>query len=161
SITVIDASTIPRRFERTFSRRACACVYSAAIGSNLCRTPRSNGAGHPTCSRRSCSSGSDTRMSRARSTSSQVTEMCHTVWLGAAGRGTAFALLKCAKQRWGESLRAIAADTNPPYLVAASVLAQAFEQVPAVVDKQFAAHLTEALTRHRVDTYVPILDEEI
>lgn len=97
----------------------------------------------------------------ARYMSSQVSEGCHTIWLGAAGTGTAFALLKSARQRWGRSVRGIAADINPAHLVAASALAQAFEQVPPVADKRFAVHLAEALARHQVDTYVPILDEEI
>ena len=84
-----------------------------------------------------------------------------TVWLGAAGTGTAFSILVAAQQRWGGRLRVIAADTNPAYLVAATALAQNFEQVPLVADERFADHLLEAFSRHNVDTYVPILDEEI
>jgi len=88
-------------------------------------------------------------------------EPFRTVWLGAAGTGTAFAIVRAAQQRWSDSLRIIAADTNPPHLVAAAALAQAFEQTPFVADEQFAPFLLEAFSRLNVDTYVPILDEEI
>ena len=93
--------------------------------------------------------------------SSQAPDWCHTVWLGAAGTGTAFGILKSMRQRWGQDVRVVAADINPAHLVAATALAQAFERVPLVTEEQFISHLVEALARHEVDTYVPILDEEI
>lgn len=83
------------------------------------------------------------------------------MWLGAAGTGTAFGVLLSLRERWGGRVAVVAADTNPSHLVAASVVADAFEQVLPAADPGFAAQLAEGLTRQAVDTYVPILDSEI
>jgi carbamoyl-phosphate synthase large subunit len=55
----------------------------------------------------------------------------------------------------------VVGDTNPPRLVAASKLADVALQVPPVAEPSFVDCLTDLIVRHRVDIYVPILDEEI
>ncbi len=85
----------------------------------------------------------------------------HTLFVGAAGTGTAYGLCWSARQHFGDRIRIVVADTNPRHLVAASALSDAFEQLPPVASGEFPAALGAALRRHRVDTYQPILDEEI
>ncbi len=85
----------------------------------------------------------------------------HTLWVGAAGTGTAYGLCRSVRNHFGARVQIIAADINPSYLVPASAVADAFEQVPAVSHNRFPATLRERLARHGVDTYQPILDEEI
>ena len=58
-------------------------------------------------------------------------------------------------------MRIVAADINPGYLVAASDIADAFEQVPPASDLAFPGILAAGMKRHDVDTYAPILDSEI
>lgn len=85
----------------------------------------------------------------------------HTLWVGSAGTGTAYGLCQSARRHFGSSVRIVAADTNPAHLVAASAMADTFERVPPVSSPTFAAYLADALLRHHVDTYQPLLDEEI
>lgn len=86
----------------------------------------------------------------------------HVVWLGAAGTMTAHGIARRVRANWGDTVAIVAADINPPVLVAASELADACEQVPPVADRDaFTAALRAGVRRHRADTYVPLLVEEI
>lgn len=85
----------------------------------------------------------------------------HRLWIGAAGTSASFGIARSVRKRWASDVFIVAADINPPQLVAASSLADAYEQVLPVDDCDFALRLTDALMRHRIDTYFPILDEEI
>lgn len=85
----------------------------------------------------------------------------HTVWLGSAGTGTSFGLLRSLRDQFGPSVTVVAADIFPAHLIAASQLADSFEQVPPSTDSSFVPEILLRLARHRVDTYVPILDDEI
>ena len=85
----------------------------------------------------------------------------HTLWVGTAGTGTAYGLCRSAREYFGTRVRIVAADINPSHLVAASAIADAFEQVPPASDLAFSAVLAAGLERHAVDTYAPILDSEI
>lgn len=85
----------------------------------------------------------------------------HTIWLATAGTGTAFGILKSARERWGDQVTIVAADLLPRHLVAASAVADAFEQVPRIDSPNFTPRLLEGLRRHGADTYVPILDKEL
>lgn len=85
----------------------------------------------------------------------------HTLWLGAAGTGTAFGILRSIHEQFPGTIRVIAADMFPRHLVASAMLADCFEQVPPVSEPSFPGALRGGLSRHGVDTYVPILDEEI
>lgn len=85
----------------------------------------------------------------------------HTVWLGAAGTGTSFGILRSLREQFGASVTVVAADIFPAHLIAASQAADIFEQVPLGTDPAFVPELLSQLARHRVDTYVPILDDEI
>jgi biotin carboxylase len=84
-----------------------------------------------------------------------------TVWIGAAGTGTGFGLARSVRDHWGDGVRIVAADTNPPHLVAASALADETVQVRPFAEPEFADQLREGLERTGADTYVPIIDGEI
>ncbi|HEX8101729.1 MAG TPA: ATP-grasp domain-containing protein [Solirubrobacteraceae bacterium] len=84
------------------------------------------------------------------------------LWLGAAGTVTAHGIARRVRAAWGDGVGIVAVDINPPALVAAADLADACEQVPPVADRDaFAAALGDGIRRHGVDTYVPLLVEEI
>ncbi|MGH2914913.1 MAG: ATP-grasp domain-containing protein [Solirubrobacteraceae bacterium] len=83
------------------------------------------------------------------------------VWLGAAGTQTAFGLLTTIRRTWGSDVYIVAADINPRWLIPASTIADAYVQVPRADDEAFPDFLVDALTRHEVDTYIPIIDSEI
>jgi carbamoylphosphate synthase large subunit len=84
-----------------------------------------------------------------------------TVWVGAAGTGTAFGLIRSVRKRWGDKVRIVAADTNPAHLVAATTLADAFVKVPPIADPAFIKVLAAEFARSGPVTYVAILDAEI
>ncbi|MGZ4202492.1 MAG: ATP-grasp domain-containing protein [Thermoleophilaceae bacterium] len=85
----------------------------------------------------------------------------HTVWIGAAGTGTAYGLAASLREHWGDGVRIVAADINPPHLVATAALADETVQVPLLVEEEFVDDLFDGFVRFGVDTYVPILDDEI
>lgn len=83
------------------------------------------------------------------------------VLIGAAGTGTAFGAITALRRVWSEDVYILAIDTNPRHLVTASLLANHFEQVPAVASMEFPDILAEIIRSHSVDTYMPLLPEEI
>lgn len=86
----------------------------------------------------------------------------HTIWLGAAGTVTAQGVARRVRSAWAASVALVAADINPASLVAAADLADATERVPPVADRAaFVDALQAGVRRHGVDTYVPLLVEEI
>lgn len=86
----------------------------------------------------------------------------HVLWLGSAGTATAFGVARSVRAVWGQRVGIVAADVNPPHLVAAAALADSAEQVPYLADADgFADTLAAGLQRHGADTYMPLLVEEI
>ena len=85
----------------------------------------------------------------------------HAVWIGSAGTGTGFGLAVSLRDTWGSGVRIVAADVNPPELVAASLLADETRQVPYTAAPEFREALLGGLAESGADTYVPILDAEI
>jgi carbamoylphosphate synthase large subunit len=83
------------------------------------------------------------------------------VLLGSAGTGTAFGAACALRRVWSQSVRIIAMDINPRHLVTTSLLADAFEQVPLSANPDFPATLSEIIRRHHIDTYLPLLPDEI
>jgi carbamoyl-phosphate synthase large subunit len=85
-----------------------------------------------------------------------------TLWVGAAGSATGFGAIRSVRDVWDGRVRIVAGDINPPHLVAAGALADATVQVPFLANEEaFARTLWESLERHAVDTYMPLLVEEI
>ena len=84
-----------------------------------------------------------------------------TTWLGAAGTGTSFGIAKTMREQWGHKVRIIAADIFASHLIATSLFADEFVQVPLSSDPAFEPFVLRRLVETGTDLYVPILDEEI
>jgi len=86
----------------------------------------------------------------------------HVVWIGAAGTVTGHGIARQIRAAWRTDVTIVAADTNPQTLVAASELADEFERIPPLADREaFVSALAVGFERHGVDTYVPLLVDEI
>jgi carbamoylphosphate synthase large subunit len=83
------------------------------------------------------------------------------VLLGAGGTGTSFAIASRLRAHWGEDIRLIITDSNPAHLVTTALLADAFVQVPYASDPAFRPLLEDLIAREGVQTYIPILNDEI
>jgi len=88
-------------------------------------------------------------------------EFSHTVLLGAAGTGTAFGAACSLRRHWSRGVRIVAMDTNPRHLVTTSLLSDYFEQVPLSAAPEFPYVLRDIVDRHGVDTYLPLMPDEI
>lgn len=84
-----------------------------------------------------------------------------TVLIGSVGTGTGFAAVFALRRVWSQSVRVVAMDINPRHLVTTSLLADQFEQVPISASPEYPATLLGILQRYAVDTYLPLLPEEI
>jgi carbamoylphosphate synthase large subunit len=85
----------------------------------------------------------------------------HTVLLGTAGTGTAFAAACALRRHWSQTVRIIAMDTNPQHLVTASLLSDCFEGAPLSASLEFPEIVRDIIHRHDVDTYLPLLPHEV
>ncbi len=81
--------------------------------------------------------------------------------VGSAGGTSAFGVIRSVRERYGDSVFVIAIDTNPRELVAATVLADAFTQVPPARAPQFPAMLQDLAKSYGRATYLPLHDAEI
>jgi len=81
--------------------------------------------------------------------------------VGSAGSTVAFGTIRSLRERYGDGVFVIAIDTNPRELVAASVLADAFVQVPPARSPQFMAALHGLAQSYASSAYLPLHDEEI
>lgn len=83
------------------------------------------------------------------------------VLLGGAGTGTSFAIASRLKARWGNEVRLIVTDIFPAEHVTTSLLADRFHMVPKAGDPAFRDRLIDILRAEHVQTYIPVLNEEI
>ncbi len=83
------------------------------------------------------------------------------VLLGTAGTGTTWGIAISLRERWGAQVGIVATDMLPEHLVAASSLADCFQQFPAVGDARFLERLMGLIEQERIDTYIPTFDAEI
>ena len=83
------------------------------------------------------------------------------VWVGAAGSGNGFGVLAAARERYGDRVARVSADTNPPHLGAGAAVADEHVQAPAATAPGFGAWLAGELARTGATVYVPIVDPEI
>jgi biotin carboxylase len=84
-----------------------------------------------------------------------------TVLVSAAGTAAGYGIARAIRARWGAATRIVAADTNPPELVAASALADVAVRVPGWSDPAYAAHVAALCAEHDVATWWPIIDAEV
>ncbi len=83
------------------------------------------------------------------------------VLVGAGGTTTAFGAVMALRRHWSSRVRIVVCDMNPPHLVTTSVLADAFEQVPPARDPAFPDTLLDLFQRQRINTWLPLLPDEI
>jgi carbamoylphosphate synthase large subunit len=83
------------------------------------------------------------------------------VWVGAAGSGNGFGVLAAARERYGDRVVLVSADTNPAHLCAGAAIADEHVQAPAATEPDFGPWLAGELERVGATVYVPIVDPEI
>lgn len=83
----------------------------------------------------------------------------HIVLLSSAGVGTAYASAKALRKYF--RVKVVSVDTNPAYLVSASLLSDIFIQIIPVNMNDFGDVISKIVNNHNIDTYVPFIDEEI
>ena len=83
------------------------------------------------------------------------------ILLGAGGTGTSFAIASRLRANWGKSIRLIVTDIYDKKLVTTSLLADTFYKVPQANDKKFQSTLERILRDENINTYIPILNDEI
>jgi len=81
--------------------------------------------------------------------------------VGSAGSGIAFGTIQSLRDHYGESVFVIAIDSNRRELVAASLLADAFVQMPLARAPEFPAALHDLAALYPDSCYLPIHDQEI
>jgi biotin carboxylase len=85
-----------------------------------------------------------------------------TFWIGSSGSATGFGVTSSIRDRWGDSVRVVALDTNPPELNAAATLADDYVQVPAAGAPRYAEVMDRLIAAATGPTiYIPIYDSEI
>jgi carbamoylphosphate synthase large subunit len=83
------------------------------------------------------------------------------VLLGAAGTGTAFAIASRLRSNWGTTFKLLLTDIFDDYLVTASLLSDKFFKIPYAIDPAFEHSIVRILLEEKVQTYIPVLNEEI
>jgi len=85
----------------------------------------------------------------------------NTVLIGSSGAGNAFAALLALRRNWGNSVKIIAVDIHQKHLVTSSLLSDVFYQVPSIRTPEFKKSLEKIVSDENVDTYIPLIDDEI
>lgn len=83
-----------------------------------------------------------------------------SVLIAAAGSGVSWQMINRLKIVWGDEVRVIAVDTNPRHLVAASLIADEFAQVPPSSSPDYGAVIADLLCRHEVTRCYPMVSED-
>jgi len=81
--------------------------------------------------------------------------------VGSAGSANSFGTIQSVRDRYGDAVFVIATDTERRELVAASVLADAFVQVPLARAPEFPEALADLAMSYPGSCYLPMHDEEI
>lgn len=81
--------------------------------------------------------------------------------VGAAASANTFGTIQSVRARYGDAVFVVATDTNRRELVAASVLADAFVQVPLARTPEFPEALRGLAAAYPDSHYLPMHDEEI
>lgn len=89
------------------------------------------------------------------------TTVSHRVLIGSAGTGAGYFAAVSLRRAWGETVEIVTMDINPRHLVTATLLANSFEQVPFTSSPEFRGRLQNIIARYEIDTYLPLLPEEL
>jgi len=81
--------------------------------------------------------------------------------VGSSGGTSGFGTIRSLRERYADRVFVVAIDTNPRELVAATVLADAFVQVPLARSPHFPAALGNLAQSYPGTGYLPLHDDEI
>src|SRR5689334_9523091 len=81
--------------------------------------------------------------------------------VGTAGSAVAFGAIRSVRAHYGDRVFIIAMDTNRREMVAASVLADAFVQVPLARSAEFPEALHKISASYPGSYYLPVHDDEL
>src|SRR5271166_4816292 len=81
--------------------------------------------------------------------------------VGSAGSSNSFGTIQSVRDHYGDSVFVIATDTNRREMVAASVLADAFVQVPLARSPEFPEALRRIAASYPGSYYLPVHDDEL
>jgi len=81
--------------------------------------------------------------------------------VGSAGGTNAFGAIRSVRDRYGDRVFVVAIDTNPREHVAATVLSDAFVQVPPARSPEFIVALRDLAHSYPGACYLPLHDDEI
>ncbi|MGF2634881.1 ATP-grasp domain-containing protein [Acinetobacter johnsonii] len=87
--------------------------------------------------------------------------MKYKILIGAGGSGTSFAAASRLKANWGSEIEIIITDTNDKDYVTSSIFSSYYYKVPKASDPKFKSEIIKIITKHNVNMYIPILNEEI
>jgi predicted ATP-grasp superfamily ATP-dependent carboligase len=90
-----------------------------------------------------------------------MTRQARRLIIGIAGSSNSFGTIQSVRDHFGHSVFVVATDSNPRELVAASVLADAFVQVPLALAPEFPAALRDIAAVYPDSHYLPIHDHEL
>lgn len=93
--------------------------------------------------------------------STNISDQKKTILIGSSGTGNAFATMLALRRNWGTSCKVIAVDINPKHLITSSLLADKYFSIPEINDPEFVRVIERIISEEDVDTYVPLIDDEI
>ena len=83
----------------------------------------------------------------------------HTVLLGSAGVGAAYASAKALRKNY--NVKIVSVDTNPSNYVTTSLFSDKFLQIVPIESNNFEDVISNIIIEQNVDTYVPFIDDEV
>lgn len=83
------------------------------------------------------------------------------VIVGSAGSSTGYGIVKSLRAAFGENIFIVAADTNAPHLVAASMISDVFVSVSKASDDSFKGQLRKIVNEHNIKIIFPVHNTEV
>lgn len=83
------------------------------------------------------------------------------VAITSSGSTTGTNIITSLKEKYGSEIKIIACDMNPHYLVASSVFADEYFQLPLANDLTYTEEVEKLITLKNIDFFWPVMDYEI
>lgn len=83
------------------------------------------------------------------------------ILISAGGTASALHLVRVLKGHYADAVEVHVCDINPAHLVAASLEADAYVQVPAVTAEGYRQTVLDYISRHGIGVYVPLIDVDL
>lgn len=82
------------------------------------------------------------------------------ILITAGGTATAWHIINVLKNYFID-IEVVVTDTNPRHLVHSSIMANYFEQVPAIIEKDYYVGMLELMQKYKVQIIIPIIDFDL